>query len=229
MIKKLQLLFSVTDPENRDKISTILLNNWSLINKKKLNINHRLAIRVPGDPTSSVPQDGQPDNLPEQPSFDVMFEIRGEDIPYHNLVDILDGFTKELEPLINKNNSAAIVGTEYKIVNGDEPLFLNMILRRPVEWSRENWHEHWLDHHAKEVLENVSGLQGYRQFHANEEFSKKASEITGLKIYDYEGTAEGYYSSLEKFLETLSDPEVSKDTGFIDHSRSVMWLYNIYE
>ena len=115
MINKLQLLFSVNDPENRDKISTILLNNWSLINKKKLNINHRLAIRVNGDPTSSVPQDGQPDNLPEQPSFDVMFEIRGEDIPYHNLVNILDGFTKELEPLINKNNSAAIVGTEYKL------------------------------------------------------------------------------------------------------------------
>ena len=26
-----------------------------------------------------------------------------------------------------------------------------------------------------------------------------------------------------------SDPEVAKDTGFIDHSRSVMWLYNLYE
>ena len=97
------------------------------------------------------------------------------------------------------------------MVNGAEPLFLKMVVRSAVEWSRENWHEHWRDHHAKEVLENVSGLQGYRQFHANEEFSKKASEITGLKIYDYEGTAEGYYSSLEKFLETL--PEQSVQLG----------------
>ena len=104
-----------------------------------------------------------------------------------------------------------------------------MVLRRPNEWSREDWHKHWLEHHAAEVLENVSGLQGYRQFHADEKASKRAAKKIGLGIYDYEGTAEGYYSDIEKFLETLSDPEVSKDTGFIDHRRSVMWLYNIYE
>ena len=40
---------------------------------------------------------------------------------------------------------------------------------------------------------------------------------------------EEFYSDIEKFLETLSDPEVAKDTGVIDHSRSVMWLYNLYE
>ena len=75
----------------------------------------------------------------------------------------------------------------------------------------------------------MTGLQGYRQFHADEETSCKAAEVTGLQIYDFEGTAEGYYSDIDKFLETLSDPEVSKDTGFIDHGRSVMWLYNLYE
>ena len=104
-----------------------------------------------------------------------------------------------------------------------------MVLRRPLQWSREDWHEHWLDHHAADVRENVSGLQGYRQFHADEEFSEKAANSAGVDIFDFEGTAEGYYSNIEKFLETLSDPEVAKDTGFIDHSRSVMWLYNLYE
>ena len=54
-------------------------------------------------------------------------------------------------------------------------------------------------------------------------------DVSRMNIFDFEGTAEGYYSDIEKFLETLSDPEVAKDTGFIDHSRSVMWLYNLYE
>jgi hypothetical protein len=54
-----------------------------------------------------------------------------------------------------------------------------------------------------------------------------ASEITGLEIGDLEGTAEGYYSSMDKFLEIMASPEVSADAGFIDHARSVMWLYSL--
>ena len=229
MINKIQLLLSAKDSLNKDKISDLIIHEWSSINQKISNITHRRAIRVKDDPTASVPQDGQPDELIEQPSFDIIFEIRGGEISYDDLIGTLDGIGDKLEPLIDKTSSAVLVGKEYIIVPGTEPLFLNMVLRRPAEWSREDWHQHWLEHHAAEVLENVSGLQGYRQFHADEQASRKAAKKIGLEIYDYEGTAEGYYSNMEKFLETLSDPEVSKDTGFIDHGRSVMWLYDIYE
>lgn len=229
MINKIQLLLSANDPLNKDKISDLIADEWNSIKQKLSNITHRRAVRVKDDPTAIVPQDGQPDEPIEQPSFDIMFEIRGEEISYDHLTDSLEGFGDKLESLINKNCSAVLLGKEYIIVPGSEPLFLNMVLRRPNEWSREDWHKHWLEHHAEEVLENVSGLQGYRQFHADEKASKRAAKKIGLGIYDYEGTAEGYYSDIEKFLETLSDPEVSKDTGFIDHRRSVMWLYNIYE
>ena len=229
MIKKIQLMFSAENPLNRDKISDLIVDEWNSINKKFPDISHRRAIRVPNDPTASVPQDGQPDDLPEQPPFDVMFELRGKEVNFETLINAVDGIGDKFGLLIDKSNSAVLVGTEYMIVPGTQPLFLNMILRRPKKWSKKDWHEHWLDHHAAEVRENVTGLQGYRQFHADEEASCKAAEVTGLQIYDFEGTAEGYYSDIDKFLETLSDPEVSKDTGFIDHGRSVMWLYNLYE
>ena len=229
MIKKLQLLLSASDINNRDKIDDILSRECKSINNNLPNLQFRRAIRVPDDPTASVPQDGQPDDLPEQPPFDNIIELRSDDASYESLIDAIHGIGEKLGSLIDASKSAALIGDEHVIVSGSEPLFLNMVLRRPLQWSREDWHEHWLDHHAADVRENVSGLQGYRQFHADEEFSEKAANSAGVDIFDFEGTAEGYYSDIEKFLETLSDPEVAKDTGFIDHSRSVMWLYNLYE
>ena len=229
MINKIQLLFSASNTDDRDKINNFLVSEWELIKQKLPDVQHRRAIRVPNDPTASVPQDGQPDDLLEQPPFDVMLELRGEDVSFDLLIKAIEGIGERLGPLIDATNSAALLGNEHMIVPGNEPLFLNMVLRRPSKWSREDWHDHWLEHHAADVRENVSGLQGYRQFHADEQASKEAAESARVGIYDYEGTAEGYYSDIEKFLETLSDPEVAKDTGFIDHSRSVMWLYNLYE
>ena len=32
---------------------------------------------------------------------------------------------------------------------------------------------------------------------------------------------------MDKFLEIMASPEVSADAGFIDHARSVMWLYSL--
>ena len=229
MIKKLQLLLSAIDINNRDKINNFLIDECESINHIFPNLKYRRAIRVADDPTASVPQDGQPDDLPEQPPFDNIIELRSEDMSFDSLIGAIEGIGEKLGNLIDPSKSAALVGDEHVIVPGSEPLFLNMVLRRPLKWSRDEWHEHWLEHHAADIKENVSGLQGYRQFHANEEFSKKAANSAGVDIFDFEGTAEGYYSDIEKFLETLSDPEVAKDTGFIDHSRSVMWLYNIYE
>ena len=142
MINKIQLLLSANDPLNKDKISDLIVDEWNSIKQKLSNITHRRAVRVKDDPTAIVPQDGQPDEPIEQPSFDIMFEIRGEEISYDHLTDSLEGFGDKLESLINKNCSAVLLGKEYIIVHGTEPLFLNMVLRRPAEWSREDWHQH---------------------------------------------------------------------------------------
>jgi len=225
VITKIQLLLSASGEEQINQITDQLALEWARIKETSPDTRHRLAVRVPGDPTASVPQDGQPDEVPEQPSFDVVFELRGENLSFEGLSRSVEGIGERLGPAVDVHTSAALVGVEHEIVPGSERLFLNMVLRRLPEWGRANWQAHWIDHHAAEVRENVSGLQGYRQFHADEGASMAAAKSAGLAIHDYEGTAEGYYSDIDKFLETLSDPEVQKDTGFIDHGRSVMWLY----
>ena len=226
-MNKIQLLLSAANEPSIKMIKDSLEVEWRRIKNEIPNLDNRIGVRVPGDPTASVPQDGQPDIMPEQPSFDLVIEARGKDVSFNDLGEIMRGVGSRLESLIDRASSAALVGTEHEIVPGAQPFFLNMLLRRPSNWARSDWKAHWIEHHAKEVQENVTGLQGYRQFHADPVASEVAAKMAGVAISDFDGTAEGYYSDLEKFFETLSDPEVQKDTGFIDHRRSVMRLYTI--
>ena len=226
-MNKIQLLLSAANKPSIKTIKDSLEVEWGRIKNEMPNLDNRIGVRVPGDPTERVPQDGQPDIMPEQPSFDLVLEVSGKDMSFKDLSQIMNGVGLRLESLIDRASSAALVGTEHEIIPGAQPLFLNMLLRRPSNWASSDWKAHWIEHHAKEVRENVTGLQGYRQFHVDPVASEVAAKTAGVAISDFDGTAEGYYSDLEKFFETLSDPEVQKDTGFIDHRRSVMRLYTI--
>ena len=226
-MNKIQLLLSADPEASIQTIKDSLEIEWGRIKNEISNLDSRVGLRVPGDPTARVPQDGQPDIMPEQPSFDLVLEVSGKDMSFKDLSQIMNGVGLRLESLIDRASSAALVGTEHEIIPGAQPLFLNMLLRRPSNWASSDWKAHWIEHHAKEVRENVTGLQGYRQFHVDPVASEVAAKTAGVAISDFDGTAEGYYSDLEKFFETLSDPEVQKDTGFIDHRRSVMRLYTI--
>ena len=226
-MNKIQLLLSADNEASIQTIKDSLEIEWVRIKNEIPNLDSRVGVRVPGDPTARVPQDGQPDIMPEQPSFDLVIEVRGKDMSFNDLSQIMSGVGLRLESLIDRASSAALVGTEHEIVPGAQPLFLNMLLRRPSNWASSDWKAHWIEDHAKEVQDNVTGLQGYRQFHVDPVASEAAAKTAGVAISDFDGTAEGYYSDLAKFFETLSDPEVQKDTGFIDHRRSVMRLYTI--
>jgi hypothetical protein len=110
-------------------------------------------------------------------------------------------------------------------------LTLVFALHRLPSLSSEQFHDYWLNKHA-EVGRAVPGLQGYRQFHANQEATKAAAEAVGVALSDFEGAAEGFYRSLKDFLEIMSKPEVAADAiedekKFIDHSRSVIGLYHV--
>ena len=226
-MNKIQLLLSADNEASIQTIKDSLEVEWGRIKNEISNLDSRVGVRVPGDPTARVPQDGQPDIMPEQPSFDLVIEVRGKDMSFNDLSQIMSGVALRLESLIDRASSAALVGTEHEIVPGAQPLFLNMLLRRPSNWASSDWKAHWIEDHAKEVQDKLTGLQGYRQFHVDPVASEAAAKTAGVAISDFDGTAEGYYSDLAKFFETLSDPEVQKDTGFIDHRRSVMRLYTI--
>ena len=51
MIKKIQLLLSSAEPQNSDKLADLLVKEWEAVKQALPGIQHRRAIRVPGDPT----------------------------------------------------------------------------------------------------------------------------------------------------------------------------------
>ena len=108
MIKKLQLLLSASDINNRNKIDDILSRECKSINNNLPNLQFRRAIRVPDDPTASVPQDGQPDDLPEQPPFDNIIELRSEDASYESLIEAIHGIGEKLGSLIDASKSCLL-------------------------------------------------------------------------------------------------------------------------
>jgi|TARA_B100000315_G_scaffold238810_1_gene256964 hypothetical protein len=222
---KLQLLLSLRDGKQGQALTELLVKEGQAATSSLPEVYYRHAVRLPGDPTANVPQDGQTETAAPPPSFDVMFELRSEDTPLQEMTNSISGIGHRLESIIDRSQSAALAGAEYTVIPGTQPLLLIMALRRRPSLSREQFHDFWQNHHAEDVRESVTGLQGYRQFHAHEHATRQAAALSGLAIDDLEGTAEGYYASMEEFLEIMARPEVSADAGFIDHSRSVMWLY----
>jgi hypothetical protein len=228
MFNKVQLLLSLSAPEKRDElIERLVMEAATAQEQLPPGSRHRRAVRVPGDPTATVPQDGQTGRTTPTPQFEVFFELGGPDIPLPSLVSAVAGLGDRLGSTINPAQSAALVGTEHVIVPGSHPLLLVMALYRLPQWTRQQFHDFWRNDHAEEVNESVADLQGYRQFHADETATRDAAAAAGLRIDDLEGSAEGYYQDLDVFLEIMARPEVAADAGFIDHSRSVMWLYEL--
>lgn len=230
MFNKLQLLLSLGESQNLDGLVDLLVTEGQSAQRLLPDgSRQRRAVRVPGDPTASVPQDGHTTGVTPPPSFDVLFELGGEDLPFETLVTAVAGLGDRLQPFVDTTCSAAIVGTERIIIPGSQRLLLVMALRRLPKFSPEEFHAFWLNEHAGEVSQSVSDLQGYRQFHADESATQAAARATGVAIDDLDGAAEGYFPNIEVFLDIMARPEVAADAGFIDHSRSVMWLYELTE
>ena len=129
-MNKVQLLLSADNEASIQTIKDSLEIEWERI-KTKYRISIAGSVCVSPAITARVPQDGQPDIMPEQPSFDLVIEVRGKDMNFNDLSQIMSGVGLRLESLISRASSAALVGTEHEIIPGAQPLFLNMLLRRP--------------------------------------------------------------------------------------------------
>lgn len=230
MFNKLQLLLSLNPAHDLQGLLALLDKEGEAMRAfLPEGSRQRRAVRLPGDPTASVPQDGHTPGSAPPPSFDVVVELGGDELGFAVLEAAAAGLAERLEPTIDPALSAAIVGTEHVIIPGSHPLLLVMALRRLPHWSRQEFHDFWISDHGTQVSESVADLQGYRQFHADEDATRRAAKAAGLSIDDLEGTAEGYYQTIDVFLEIMAKPEVAADAGFIDHSRSVMWLYELVD
>ena len=110
-MNKIQLLLSAANEPSIKMIKDSLELEWRRIKNEMPNLDNRIGVRVTGDPTARVSQDGQPDIMPEQPSFDLVLEARGKDVSFSDLGQVLSGVGSRLESLIDRASSAALVGT----------------------------------------------------------------------------------------------------------------------
>ncbi len=161
--------------------------------------------------------------------FDAVFEVGGEEMDLGDLVSAVKDVGTRLGDWIDPVRSAAIAGMEHVIVPGSQRLELVFALRRLPALSPEQFRDHWLNVHA-EIARGIGALQGYRQFHADDQHSEAAAASAGVGVADFEGAAEAYYQNSEAFLKIMSEPAVAADAladerTFIDHSRSVLGLY----
>lgn len=67
-MNKIQLLLSAANEPSIKTIESFLEIEWGRIKNEMPNLDNRIGVRVPGDPTARVPQDGQPDQLKIQAS-----------------------------------------------------------------------------------------------------------------------------------------------------------------
>jgi EthD domain len=129
-------------------------------------------------------------------------------------------------PAFDRSASTAVAGSEYVIVEGDEPLMLAMALRRRPELTRAEFHAYWLTHHA-ELGRQVPGSEGYRQVHRDETLSERAAAALGLGGPEFDGVAVAYYSSGDRFLAIMANTEIVEglledERRFIDHSQAAL-------
>lgn len=191
--------------------------------------HHRLALRLVDERMAKLAHAEAMGASP--PSFDVVFEIGGENADLGALVASVKGFSQRLEGWVEPARSAALAGVEHVIVAGSRPLLLVYALRRLPRLSADAFHDYWLHTHA-EMGRRVPGQQGYRQFHADAAASRAAAEAAGVAISAFDGAAEAYYQDVEAFLAIMARPEITADAladerNFIDHTRSVMGLYRL--
>ena len=106
-------------------------------------IEHRLAVRIPGDPTASVPQNGLGVRETLPPTFDIWLELVPRECSMENLIESLEDLGGRLGSQIDRSQSAIIIGHEHTIVSGTESLLLVMAIRRRSHLSREEFHDFW--------------------------------------------------------------------------------------
>jgi hypothetical protein len=230
MRNKIMLLLAQSDTQPPGTLEPPLASEGQRVRKfLPKGAFHRRAFHLPDDPTQQIAHATEMGEAPG--SFDAVFEVGAEGATWTELIPAVQGLVERLKELVNPARSAVIAGTEHVIVPGEQPLLLVFALRRLPSLTSEEFHNYWLNKHA-DVGRAVPGLQGYRQFHADQKATETAAEAAGVAITDFEGAAEGYYQDLNSFLEIMSKPEVTADAiedekKFIYHSRSVIGLFRV--
>lgn len=127
---------------------------------------------------------------------------------------------------IDRASSAAVAGTEFTVVPGEEQIMLGMALTRTPAMTHEAFSEYWRTTHA-ELGRTVPGSEGYRQVHIDAALTDNVVRTLGFDGPRFDGIALAYYSSQAAFEAIMANTEVTSalladERQFIDHSRAAM-------
>jgi EthD domain len=227
VFRKVQLLLVLRPGTDARSLAPFWDDHAKTVGQRTPGLRYRQAVRLDDDPTQQTAHSAEMRDAP--PPFDVVVDFGDEDASTEDLLSAVKGVGRSLASAVDAERSAALLGTEHVIVAGTRPLILVFPLRRLDALTYDEFHDHWLQKHAA-LARAIPVIQAYRQFHALPAESDAAAEAAGVAISDFEGAAEGYYQDLQSFLDIMSAPEVVADAiederRFIDHSRSVMGLY----
>jgi hypothetical protein len=151
-VPKIQLLISLRKSVHAGTLINLLEDEIATLRKSFPRIEHRLAVRLSGDPTASVPQDGAGIRDAIPPSFDVWLELAPKECSIESLIESLEDLGDRLGSQIDRSQSAIIIGQEHTIVPGTESLLLIMAIRRRSHLSSQQFHDFWRNDHASDKM-----------------------------------------------------------------------------
>ncbi|MDB6061646.1 MAG: hypothetical protein JWM78_1749 [Verrucomicrobiaceae bacterium] len=166
--------------------------------------------------------------------FDAMLEIVGDNIDFNKLVGLCEGLGQRLQTLIEPEASAALAGSEHIILPGDGPLLVLIANRRLPNYTHAGFLKYWIEYHGPFAREHTPPDAGlfYRQFHTDEDATRKLLHATGFGVSDFDGAAECYYASAESVRKLMGDTATVDqatvdEKKFVDHERCVTTVFTI--
>jgi hypothetical protein len=161
--------------------------------------------------------------------FDAMIEVVTEgNEALLELIPWFDGLAKRLGDIVDAGASAALAGTEHVILPGAGPLLVLIANRRLPHFTHQGFIDYWLNYHGRFARDHTPPEVGlyYRQFHTDIEATQRLVRVSGLKIGDFDGAAECYYSNADCVRALMSrtdvvDQATVDEKEFVDHERCV--------
>jgi hypothetical protein len=117
----------------------------------------------------------------------------------------VEGVGDRLGDLIDRDRSNAVVGTDLVLLDGGGAVQLFYCMRRTADTDHDAFCAFWAEQHKKIAITTPS-LSGYRQLHANLEYSRVAAEAAGLPASEINGVALEWFRAMDGFVSAVGGP-----------------------
>jgi hypothetical protein len=158
--------------------------------------------------------------------FDAVLSIGLSGAGGDGLAGVVEGLGRRLDGLADTQGSAVMAGTVDVVIPGDGGIFSLYPLRPIASLSVAEFYQHWTNVHRNLAL-TVPGLQGYRQFRADLDATRRAATAAGFGTSGFLGIAEGRRPAMTSTVSSgpQLDAVLADERNFIDVERCAATVY----